>query len=138
MQYWVVVLAAAAGFGCAAIADVTASNATITVNSSGTMRALKKVGDPACGPPDFSCLKVVDTVPKPVANQGEILVRVTSSSYNPDEPANLAVSSCRIDDRYILFENHSFAVLSWTSIVFLLHPALNPTRATPRCWAFCL
>ena len=56
-----------------------------------TMRAVKKAGAAACGPPDFSCLDVVDGLPTPVPLSGEVLVRITSSSFNPDDVSNLLV-----------------------------------------------
>lgn len=52
------------------------------------MRAIRKNTSSPCGEHDLSCVAVVDDAPRPYALSCEVLIRTTSSSYNPDDHFN--------------------------------------------------
>lgn len=55
-----------------------------------TSLSVRKTGLKGCGPPDFECVKVMNrTTPKP--KRGEVLIKVSGSSMNPDEVSILKI-----------------------------------------------
>ena len=63
--------------------------------TSATMRAIRKNTSSPCGQHDLSCLAVVDDAPRPYALSCEVLIRTTSSSYNPDDAVNFNLAGTK-------------------------------------------